>query len=147
MALTCLDVDANALGSTPLSVTLRPWANQVAQRYGHPVYLVGSAIEQGQDARDIDVVCVLPHREFVARFGHNAYDLTTKWSSHMEKLGTELGKLSAYASGLLRLNIDLKVQGTAEAFRFKGRPMVRIDSLLFEEVTNDGQERDAEGTQ
>src|SRR4051812_25707708 len=46
---------------------LRGWANQIAARYGHPVYIIGSALFE-ERPRDVDVVCILPDKEFRNRF-------------------------------------------------------------------------------
>ena len=134
---------------------LENWANQIAARYGHPVYLVGSAIEQGANARDVDIVVILPTDEFMGRFGGKwmaMYDLTTPWNDEEKRLATEIGKMSATAARLTGLNIDMKVQSVKEIYmyrmnkkkeaagdpnphdRFLDRPRVRLDTLDLPEL-------------
>lgn len=59
--------------ATWLKDYLRGWANQIAARYAHPVYLVGSALTE-EAPRDHDVVVVLPDELFRNRFGGSYSD-------------------------------------------------------------------------
>lgn len=124
---------------------LEPFANSVVARYGHPVYLVGSAIDalDAYALRDVDVVCVLPDAEFVARFGghwtHAQSPLPDPVSS---RWAAEVGKLSRQ-SGLRNINLDFKVQCDEWVeHRHKGKPRVRIDRCELG-VTTRTQVRDA----
>lgn len=110
---------------------LNPWANQIAARFGHPVYLVGSALEH-EDPRDVDVVCLLPDAEFWGRYGryqeHARIDVP--WGPEAKRWGEDMAKLSAYAAKHLALNVDLKVQAHYLAQHWYGdAPRVRLDDL------------------
>lgn len=121
---------------------LRGWANQIAARYGHPVYLVGSALTE-EHPRDVDVVCILPDDEFFARFGCD-WTATNLLGSiggvdveHGSRWYAEVAKLSRYATkvhGNGRTNIDFKVQSTSwQLAREAGKRMLRIDTVALEE--------------
>lgn len=112
---------------------LRGWANQIAQRFGHPVYLVGSALER-EDVRDIDVRVVLPLDEFVARYGFRDYQQNhwndTGWPAARRRLAEDVGNLAAKGSLVLGLNLDLQVTSDVEAMaRYDGKPRVRVDTV------------------
>lgn len=118
-----------------LITRLRPWANQLAARFGHPVFLVGSALEE-EDPRDVDVVCILPSLEFWGRYGgslsHEAP--SAQWKPGSLRWGRDMAKLGAYASQHLGVNVDLKVQADYLAdHRFPDRPRERIDNLDLED--------------
>lgn len=113
------------------SDALEGFSNQLAQRYGHPIYLVGSAIEEGANARDVDLVCIIPHREYTARFGPIPNRLKP-YTPEQSRIAAELGKMSSQGSELTGLHLDLKIQSDAEANNHLGRPRVRLDTLPFE---------------
>ena len=116
-------------GPDGLVSIMRSWANEIAQRYGHPVYLVGSALRGGFSARDVDVVCILPWSEYRGRF--------LSMTGGYERLQAELGKLSAYAARHLGVNVDLKIQTDIPSHmdEHAGKPRRRIDTLPFEDDT------------
>ena len=114
---------------------LENWANQISARFGHPVFLVGSAIEKGVNARDVDVVCIVPDEEFIKCYGplKGSYALTSEWGAKTRTLWAEVGKLSAVGRRLTGLPIDFKVQSMAEVYElFRDRPAVRLDTLPYE---------------
>lgn len=116
---------------------LEGWANQLAGRFGHPVYLVGSALEQGEEARDVDVVVILPKEEFWGRYGtgsgHESVD--PDWSEGSLQWARDMGKLASYAARTLQLNIDLKAQpDILVTVRQHGRPRRRLDKTSLPEV-------------
>lgn len=49
-------------------LTLREWAQEVADAEGYPVFLVGSVLRM-EYPRDIDVVMIMPLEDFEKRFG------------------------------------------------------------------------------
>lgn len=49
-------------------LTVREWAQTVAQREGYPVYLVGSTLWK-LDARDLDLAMLLPVADFERYYG------------------------------------------------------------------------------
>lgn len=113
----------------------RPWANQMAARFGHPVYLVGSAIDAEERPRDVDVVVILPNEEFEARYGHTPYDfiraaIEPGLEEYRALWNRDMAKLSSNASRELDCNIDLKVQSETEAsaHRFRSH-RVRLDTV------------------
>jgi len=44
------------------------WANRMRTYYGHPIYLVGSQLSDKTNPTDVDVVCIIPDKEFSLRF-------------------------------------------------------------------------------
>lgn len=112
---------------------LRPWANMIAARFGAPVYLVGSALDQGSDARDVDVVVVLPSDEFYARYpGAANYQSTGHaWRPGDIRWGNDCAKLGAYAGRATGFNVDFKVQASWEEDheRIRGKQKRRLDQL------------------
>lgn len=125
-----------------LADVLRPWATSIAARYGHPVYLVGSALDASGDdyaalrdsLRDVDVVCVLPDAEFANRFG-GSWVYMGGFGEPAGRWAAEVGKLSRNAAQhLSNINIDFKVQSEEwVAARHAGQPRLRIDSALFDD--------------
>lgn len=113
---------------------LEPWAHEMVARYGHPVYLVGSAIgtQNFYALRDVDVVCILPDDEFANRFGAN-WTSIPGYGKPSARWAAEVGKISAQAAKqYTAINIDLKVQSEAWAeARHKGKPRMRIDGCDF----------------
>lgn len=117
----------------------RAWANSVAARYGHPVYLVGSALravtlEDVYKLRDVDIVCILPDDEFAARFCHWTWACNGDDKLGANRWAAEVGKLSRRASMDMRnVNVDFKVQSQEWAeHQHAGQPRVRIDTAAFE---------------
>lgn len=49
-------------------LTIREWAQQVANAEGHPVYLVGSVLWKPYP-RDLDISIIMPVKDFEARYG------------------------------------------------------------------------------
>ena len=121
---------------------LSGWANQIAARYGAPVYLVGSslAVEDLRDARDFDIRIVLPDAEFETRFGVEATtwarEQWSTWSDGSRRWGAEMAKLgraftTTWAS--LGLNVDIQVHPAVMGRAFHGKPRVRLDTLDLED--------------
>lgn len=108
------------------------WANQMAARFGHPVYLVGSALTQ-EKPRDYDVRIMIPDEEFVARYGpindwlHNIWGT---WEDAGYRWGNDMAKMNRQATIILQDNIDLQVfpKTWADAV-YSGKPKKRLDSL------------------
>lgn len=119
-----------------MSNALRNWANQIAARYGHPAYLVGSSLSR-EDARDIDIVVVLPDDEYWGRYGRQ-YEwmrsareaVDEDWSEAAKRWGADVGKLSAQAAAEGVGNVDLKIQNAVVASTsHAGKPRRRIDTI------------------
>jgi predicted nucleotidyltransferase len=115
---------------------LEGWANQLASRFGHPVYLVGSALRLGDEARDVDVVIVLPQEEFFGRYGYRYDSMLPHWPPESLRYAADMGKLASYAAKHLKINVDLKVEPDfLLAVQHHNKPRVRIDKVLeLEEV-------------
>ncbi len=116
--------------ATWLKDYLRGWANQIVARYGHPVYLVGSALAE-QETRDVDVVCILPDDEFRNRFGGSYTETTrlgpvpdggpqSRWCAEVAKFARQGCR---YHPGA---NIDFKVQDMSGA---PNAERLRIDTV------------------
>lgn len=118
------------------NVFLRGWARQIAARFGHPVWLVGSATSE-ENPRDVDVRVVLPDDEFEARYGPvdtwhlwlwnsvggTPTDMAANW-------GRDVAKLSRSACLYVRLNIDFQVIPLSEQTKnHADKPRVRLDDL------------------
>lgn len=116
---------------------IEPFANSMVARYGHPVYVVGSAIDAPNlyDLRDLDIVCVLPDTEFYQRFGcHWTEAQAPMGTDGQRRWATEVGKLSRQF-GLNNINLDFKVQCVEWAYwRHKDKPRVRVDGCDVPEV-------------
>lgn len=131
--------------STWLSQYLRGWANQMAARYGHPVYLVGSALVE-DNPRDVDLAVVLPDEEFKNRFGgtyNEAMRLGPTPEGPQPRWCAEVAKLSRQACRYHPgANIDFKVQdetGAPKADRLRLDtvdldPMKADDLYPYEDV-------------
>lgn len=114
---------------------LRGWANQIAARFGYPVYLVGSSLRE-VDPRDVDVVCVIPDEDFCDRYGcHWAECQLMGPTEKGRKWYADMAKLVRYAMQYHRMfrgrvNLDFKVQSVSWASsRSKEQPRIRIDTV------------------
>ena len=110
--------------------SLRGWANLMASRYGRPVYLVGSALEEAMP-RDIDVRVVLAKSEWEARFGTYAEG----YSARLENIDAERrwhvehAKMNRNGAGATHLPIDFQVQCMAEAAPYLSKRRERLDDV------------------
>ena len=91
-------------------LVLRAWAQEVADAEGGSVYLVGSTLKKTHP-RDIDVSIVLPHDEYVRRYGPIPEPGTPEMNRHMGVTGTSI-RLHQF-EGFRRLgyytHFDLKI--------------------------------------
>lgn len=119
---------------------LSTWATTgLYARYGHPVYLVGSALETQNfyGLRDIDIVVVLPDDEFEKRFGKDWEYTQGGCSRAMSRWAREVGKLSAQAARTYPFNFDLKVQSESwMKARHADKPRLRIDRAEYPETAD-----------
>jgi hypothetical protein len=117
----------------PLNLVAR-WANIMAGRYRHPVYLVGSQLHS-EKPRDIDLVCVIPDEEFKARYG---CDDVEKWVNDY-KSGmyddsiwdwcADVSNQALHGMRFCRMQIDFKViPASYDKIDYTGKPKVRIDT-------------------
>lgn len=119
--------------STWLAQYLRGWANQIAARFGHPIYLVGSALTEDRP-RDVDIVCVLPDDEFRNRYGGDYVEVTRLGpvpdGSPQHRWCADVGKLSRQACRYHpTANVDFKVQDESGAPKAE---RLRIDTVDLE---------------
>jgi len=108
------------------------WANQMAARFGRPVFLVGSALRL-PDPRDYDVRIVLSDDEFRDRYGDpHEYEAGT-WLPHrfpsMLRYYADMAKLTQQAVAAIRLNIDFQVHPRRFAYGYREQPRRRLDQL------------------
>lgn len=104
----------------------KPWARDTVMRFGRPVYLVGSALEE-PNPRDIDVRVVLSDAEFDARWGN-----PSGWHVHGEgwrQYAHDMGKLCKQGSRRLALNLDFQVQRFSSAQEYAGKRCMRLDDV------------------
>jgi hypothetical protein len=113
-----------------LSPVLQGWANQMAARFGAPVYLVGSSLTEVQP-RDVDIVIILPLDDFVARYGNSPdwkwHTLEPGWDDGSLRWAADVAKLGAFCSRVHKLNVDLKI--TPPVDWHKGKPRLRLDRV------------------
>jgi hypothetical protein len=129
--------DQLSQGVQILRDVLCPFATGMAARYGHPVYLVGSALsvvayDEVWKLRDVDMVCVLPDEEFFNRFG-GSWQATQGGLTASGRWAAEVGKMSRQASRQLsNMNVDLKIMSEDwQQVRHAGKPRLRIDRADF----------------
>ncbi len=129
-------------GAEVLAKRLGGWANQIAARYGFPVYLVGSALTE-TEPRDVDVRVVLSDDAFYARYGigpmraegqawigaDEQHEGTRRWHADMAKMARQ-------AANVLHVNIDFQVQSESIVLvrRHHEKPRIRIDTLDLSEL-------------
>lgn len=89
------------------------WANAIRGFYGHPIYLVGSQITAKEDPRDVDVICIIPDREFELRYGPvelwGQEGDTGLWAETRWKWSDDCVKKSLHGMEETKLCIDFKV--------------------------------------
>lgn len=109
---------------------LRGWANLMASRYGRPVYLTGSALEEPLP-RDIDVRVVLSKTEWEARFGRFVEGYATRLENidADRRWHVEIAKMNRNAAGQTHLPIDFQVQALPEAAPYLSKRRERLDDL------------------
>jgi hypothetical protein len=117
----------------PLLDALKPWANQMFSRYGHPVWLVGSALDQGWMARDVDVRVIFPNDEFEKRFGLPAKSYRRAcWAPYLatqvQRLWDETAKMTRQGAVAMLMNLDFQIQPLREASLYFDKPKQRLDS-------------------
>lgn len=127
-------------GLDMLRSVLAPFFTGYAARYGHPVYLVGSALRiQSYDEvwklRDIDISIVLPDEEFRSRFGGD-WPATEGWGEPSSRWAAECGKLARQATQHFQdMNFDIKVMSESwQKARSANKPRLRIDHAGFGET-------------
>lgn len=120
---------------------LSPWANQIASRFGRPVYLTGSSLELC-DPRDVDIRVILTTEEFAARWGDPKEWMQGLWTAMTHgatKYAADMYKLRSEACLGLRLNVDFQVQPPVEAIRHLDMRKHRVDTLLEVEPLSNEQ--------
>ncbi len=103
-----------------IQIKIQSWANSMFGRYGHPVWLVGSAMDGA--GRDVDIRIILPDPEFESRFPTR------------EGLYLEVGKQARHASLFCRMNIDFQIQKFSETLQYDGKRLLRVDTCTYPEA-------------
>jgi hypothetical protein len=100
------------------------FAPNMAARFCAPVYLVGSALEKGSDARDVDVRVVLDDDQFQARYETSP----SKWPSS-QRWVDDCAKLGAQAVAMTRLNVDFQIiSRTWQDLKYSEQPRIELAS-------------------
>lgn len=123
-------------GDTPNSypLMLGGWANQMAARFGHAVFMTGSALHKDRP-RDVDVRIVLPDDEFAARYGRVSEWEESIWSRDMktacQRVYSDTAKLGRECALKCRCNVDLQIQPLSFALRhYRNEPRIRLDTVI-----------------
>lgn len=119
---------------------MKVWARDTVMRFGRPVYLVGSALEESHP-RDIDVRVVLSDEEFDARWG-NPKDWHVRGEG-WRQYAFDMGKLCKQGSRRLMLNLDFQVQRFSSTKEYAGKRCLRLDDV---EGIEDASEKEEEVT-
>lgn len=143
---TCQRTKSKKYDLDTVRMVLQGWANQMASRFGAPVYLVGSMLTSPETARDVDVRIVLSDEDFEARYGINAIDWIhegwTSWSPGRKRWGEDMVKLARQSRGGFTLaggmNLDFQVHPASQAITFKDKPRERLDQLDLSGIDADG---------
>jgi len=122
-------------------------ANKLRMFYGHPVYLVGSAIDK-EFPRDVDLVIELPDKEFVTRYAWNVKgfndtikvtEIINNWINSVVhgincddvvwNWGQDCSKKSLQAIEFCQYNIDFKVHPVSYCKQFfDTNPKKKVDT-------------------
>ena len=116
--------------SEHLEVQLRGWANQIAARFGAPVYLIGSSLTEDHP-RDVDIVVILQDIDFNARYGSD-WDWQTMlpdWSEGALRWAADCAKLAQRVARAYNINVDFKVQPETFARHRENKPRLRLDRV------------------
>lgn len=120
---------------SPLITYLDTIAHDVSRRYfGYPVYLVGGAlIDQDREPRDIDLIIILPDREF--RWLYGTYDdwvMGRAWPNATWLMwARDCAKQSHGLSEHARRMIDFRVQHEKVAAHFPNEPKLRLSAEII----------------
>ncbi len=102
----------------PAAMKLDLFADQVFMAFGHIPYLVGSALTEKKDWRDVDVRVILPDEEWIA-LGLGEH--VAGWHGASEKWMSLCLAYSALGREMTGLPIDFQIQQRTHANeRFKG---------------------------
>lgn len=119
-----------------IALRLGGWANQLAARFAAPVWLVGSTLEKGASARDVDVRIVVADDAFESRYGITAAmyarEMWSTWSDPSRRVGLDMAKLNAGAVHAFKMNMDVQIMPALMARAFDGRPRLRLDTIAAE---------------
>ena len=117
---TLEDIRLNSYSPEIIQIKIKSWANSMFARYGHPVWLVGPALDGA--GRDVDIRIILPDADFDARFPNG------------EGLELEVGKQGRHAALYCRMNIDFQIQKFSETMRYDGKRLLRMDTCTYPEA-------------
>lgn len=125
-----------------IQLTCSGFANQMYCRYGQPVFLVGSSLNN-DNPRDVDIRVTLPDDVFEARYGSvkewREDTWRNEWREARQKWANDTAKLSSFASVCVKMNIDFQViPESLEKDLFKDKVKVRIDTIKDDWSDSDG---------
>lgn len=117
----------------PAALHLEEFGSQVWAAFGHPPYLVGSALTRKRGWRDVDVRLILPDEEYAAQFGDPKYPhQDAKWVA-MTLAFSALGK------AMTGLPIDFQIQQQTLANADEGsRSSLGFVPLRFRKLEDEG---------
>lgn len=117
--------------------SMRRWlllrhANHLAEFYGGPVYLVGSALRK-PNPRDYDIVVIIPDTDFFHRYGLTPKDWEKEGASGLYenrwRWAADMIKQTRRAWSHTMENVDLKIiPEWSEAARWAKEPKFRLDT-------------------
>lgn len=93
----------------PQNLLLQQFGEHVHRAFGHVAYWVGSSMQKKEGWRDVDVRLMLPHEEYVARFGD------PKRPSENKAWVSTILAWSVFGRQLTGLPIDFQIQSTEAA--------------------------------
>ena len=116
---------------------LDTWARYMRAHFGSSPMIVGGALKDEQP-RDVDIVLVIPDREFEGRYHQTAKEWDhhpgERWIKDMQKFNTTL----AWGQ---RINVDFKVQPESEACKFKRKKRVLLGHCDWRSETESKKQR------
>lgn len=113
--------------------SLRGLGQSSAAYYGADVWLVGSALKDGNaKPRDWDIRIVLSELAFTRRFGDpktwQEEGITGRWTDVRWRWSNECIKQGLWASGYTGLNVDFQIFPDSAAKIYKVRPKFRLNA-------------------
>lgn len=108
-------------------------SNRLASYYYSPIYLVGSSLTT-EYYNDVDVVAVLSDKNFERRYGSiQQYILENNKPNNLvvrNRWAIDCYKRWEIISDFTGLNIDFKTQPKSISLNHKGKPFLRLDSMI-----------------
>jgi hypothetical protein len=116
-----------------LLLNLQRHGNGLRGCYGMPVYLVGSALQDGNPyPRDWDIRLHLPDSAFEAKYGPVSSWLqqgaSGQWNRTRWRWSDDCVKQSQAIAADTELNIDFQVMPWCHRETYRGKPRMRLDT-------------------